>query len=167
MAATAHLIEGTLAEQLRLDVLASECVPVGALGGKTSWSEFGAYTVTLGPDMNGECHELEMQGIPAITSVIPEVDLQELWDGALSVLPRGTQLPTKIGGTNAQILVGIKSTHLGPKLIHTSTQRSRHLRVSHLRCLPVQHLLRWTTCHLHTGLPKGRDVHQPCPGHVL
>ena len=49
-----HLIEGTLAEQLRLDVLASECVPVGALGGKTSWSEFGAYTVTLGPDMNGE-----------------------------------------------------------------------------------------------------------------
>ena len=115
----AHLIEGTLAEQLRLDVLASECVPVGALGGKTSWSEFGAYTVTLGPDMNGECHELEMQGIPAITSIIPEVDLQELWDGALRVLPRGTQLPVKIGGTNAQILVGIKSTQLGPKLIHT------------------------------------------------
>ena len=114
-----HLIEGTLAEQLRLDVLASECVPVGALGGKTSWSEFGAYTVTLGPDMNGECHELEMQGIPSITSVIPEVDLQELWDGAKSVLPRGTQLPAKIGGTNAQILVGIKSTRLGPKLIHT------------------------------------------------
>ena len=115
----APLIEGTLAKQLRLDVLASECIPVGALGGKTSWSEFGAYTVTLGPDMNGECHELEMQGIPAITSVIPKVDLQELLDDAKCVLPQGTHMPMKIGGTNAQILVGIKSTQLGPKLVHT------------------------------------------------
>ena len=51
-----------------------------------------------------------MQGIPTITSIIPDVYLQELWDNAKRVLPRGTQMPVKIGGTSAQILVCIKST---------------------------------------------------------
>jgi competence transcription factor ComK len=114
-----HLIEGVLAEQLRLDVLTSDSVPVGSLGGKAMWSEFGMYTVTLGPDMNGECHELEMQGIGTITNEIPEVDLQELWEEANIVLKGKRQMPIKIGGTSAHILVGIKSTHLGPKHMYS------------------------------------------------
>jgi hypothetical protein len=110
-----HLIEGTLAEDLQLDVVASESVPVGALGGKAMWSEFGMYTVTLGPDMYGECHELEMQGISSITNRLPEVDLQELWDEANEALHGRRQMPIRIGGSRAHILVGIKSTQLSPK----------------------------------------------------
>jgi hypothetical protein len=110
-----HLIEGDLAEDLELDVVTSESVPVGALGGKAMWSEYGLYTVTLGPDMYGEYHELEMQGISSITNRLPEVDLQELWDEANLALHGRRQMPIKIGGSCAHILIGIKSTQLSPK----------------------------------------------------
>ena len=97
----AHLIEGSLAERLRLDILLSENVPVGALGGKVMWSEYGKYTITLGPDHEGECHELEMQGIPSITGQMPEVNLKELWSDANSVLQGRSTLPPRIGGSKS------------------------------------------------------------------
>jgi len=112
-----HLIEGELAERLQLDVVASESVPIGALGGKALWSEYGEYSVTLGPDIHGECHELEMQGIPAITKSFPEVNLKELWPEVNLQLKGSHVLPERIGGSRAKILVGIKATQLGPKLL--------------------------------------------------
>ena len=68
-----------MAENLDLDVLTEENVPVGGIGGKVTWSEYGMYSLTLGPDVNGECHKLELQGMAKLTSELPEVSLKELW----------------------------------------------------------------------------------------
>ena len=64
-----HLVDGQMAENLDLDILTEENVPVGGIGGKVTWSEYGMYSLTLGPDVNGECHELELQGMAKLTSV--------------------------------------------------------------------------------------------------
>jgi hypothetical protein len=113
-----HLIEGELAEELQLEVVTDTMVPIGGLGGKTVWSDYGLYTVTLGPDTNGDLHELDIQGIRAITNKIPEVQLDALWSEAKMVVQDRRPMPVKIGGTRVNILVGIKSTRLGPKLVH-------------------------------------------------
>jgi len=111
-----HLIEGELAEKLQLDVVAGESVPIGALGGKALWSEYGEYSLTLGPDIHGDCHELALQGIPAITKPFPVVDLRDLWSEANTQLKGCHLLPEKIGGARAKILIGIKATQLVPRL---------------------------------------------------
>jgi hypothetical protein len=113
-----HLIEGELAEELQLEVVTDEMVPIGGLGGKTVWSDYGLYTVTLGPDTNGDLHELDIQGIRAITNKIPGVQLDALWSEAKLVVQDTRPMPVKIGGTRVNMLVGIKSTRLGPKLVH-------------------------------------------------
>jgi hypothetical protein len=117
--ANGHLIEGALAESLGLDVISDEVVPIGGIGEKCVWSEYGMYTITIGPDLNEECHELDVQGIRAITNEIPQVDFEGLWSEANTVLQGRTQMPLKIGGCRVSMLVGIKSTKLGPKLLHT------------------------------------------------
>ena len=114
-----HLIEGQTAELLDLDILSRETVPIGGLGGKVCWADYGKYTVILGPDAFGECHELDMQGIKTITNTLPEINLTQLWGEANTVLHNKRQLPAKVGGSPVQILIGIKSTRLSPKLIHS------------------------------------------------
>ena len=42
------------------------------------WADYGKYTVILGPDAFGECHELDMQGIKTITNPLPEINLTQL-----------------------------------------------------------------------------------------
>ena len=58
-----HLIESQTAELLDLDVLSCETVSIGGLGRKGTWTNYGKYTIILGLDAFGECHELDMQGI--------------------------------------------------------------------------------------------------------
>ena len=114
-----HLVDGQMAENLDLDILTEENVPVGGIGGKVTWSEYGMYSLTLGPDVNGECHELELQGMAKLTSELPEVNLKELWAEANTVLHGKKSLPVKVGGSRVQILIGIKSIQMAPKLIYS------------------------------------------------
>lgn len=117
--ANSHLIEGELAEELNLDVVSNESIPIEALGNKTVWSNYGSYSITIGADIYGEYHELELQGIDVITSSFPEIDLTEIWDEANTALRGCRMLPKKIGGARARILIGMKATQLSPKLTHT------------------------------------------------
>jgi hypothetical protein len=80
-----HLVDGATAESLKLDVLNTENVPVGGLGDKITWSNYGMYSIILGPDIDGECHELELQGLQTITNEIPDVNLTKLWHEAKTV----------------------------------------------------------------------------------
>jgi len=115
----AHLIDCELAERLRLKTVSKGGAFIKAVGGKTSWTKYGEYSVTLGPNVTGVCHELRMRGVPSITSSFPEVDLTELWTEANTVLRGSHILPKKIGGAKAGILIGIKSAHLTPRLKFT------------------------------------------------
>jgi len=114
-----HLIEGELAKRLKLDVTTSSGTSIKALGGKASWSEYGEYSLTLGPDANGLCHQLKMRGVQSIASSFPEVNLMELWPEVDAELKRPKILPEKIGGAKPGILIGINSVQLAPKLICT------------------------------------------------
>ena len=114
-----HLIDGELAELLKLDVVTDEMVPIGGVGGKTIWSDYGMYSLTIGPDIYGECHELDVQGLQTITHVMPKVQLEPLWEEANTVLVGKQPMPISIGGSRVNLLVGIKSTKLGPKLLHS------------------------------------------------
>jgi hypothetical protein len=114
-----HLVDGATAESLKLDVLNTENVPVGGLGDKITWSNYGMYSIILGPDIDGECHELELQGLQTITDKIPDVNLTKLWREAKTVYKNSRPLPAKVGGTPVHILLGLKSTRLSPKLTHT------------------------------------------------
>jgi hypothetical protein len=114
-----HLVDGATAESLKLDVLNTENVPVGGLGDKITWSNYGMYSIILGPDIDGECHELELQGLQTITDKIPDVNLTKLWREAKTVYKDSRPLPAKVGGTPVHILLGLKSTRLSPKLTHT------------------------------------------------
>jgi hypothetical protein len=114
-----HLVDGATAESLKLDVLNTENVPVGGLGGKITWSNYGMYSIIFGPDIDGECHELELQGLQKITNEIPDVDLTKLWHEARSIYKDPRPLPAKVGGTSVHILLGLKSTRLSPKLTFT------------------------------------------------
>jgi hypothetical protein len=113
-----NLIEGALAEDLNFDVLDSRCVPVGVLGGGTVWTSYGLYSCVLGPDVEGNFHQMEMQGIDKITGSYPPVNLQPLWAEAKAALP-GKRWPSNIGGDSVRMLIGIKSTRIFPKHILT------------------------------------------------
>ena len=61
--ANQHLIEGDLAERAKLKVLNPNSVPIGVVGGSRIWTEYGMYSVILGPDNDNKYHELNCQGI--------------------------------------------------------------------------------------------------------
>jgi len=112
-----HLIEGALAEDLRLDVITDEMVPIGGVGGKVTWSQYGMYQLTLGPDVHGQLHQLDVQGMSVITKTIPEADLEPLWQPTRNAIGPECHLPFSVGGIPVSLLIGIKSTALSPKLI--------------------------------------------------
>jgi len=113
----AHLIEGAVAEDLRLDVITDEMVPIGGVGAKATWSQYGTYQLTLGPDIHGQLHQLDVQGMSVITKTIPEADLEPLWQPTRKAVGPDCHLPLTVGGTPVSLLIGIKSTALSPKLI--------------------------------------------------
>jgi len=113
----AHLIEGAVAEDLCLDVITDEMVPIGGVGAKATWSQYGMYQLTLGPDIHGQLHQLDVQGMSVITKTIPEADLEPLWQPTRKAVGPDCHLPLTVGGTPVSLLIGIKSTALSPKLI--------------------------------------------------
>ena len=114
-----NIIEGALAEKLKLQVLTDSAVHMGGFGGIRVWSEYGCYLLSLGPSTENKIYSLEVQGADSITERIPRVDLTRLWKEARTLLSIQTPLPSVIGGSRVNLLIGIKSTPLEPVRIHT------------------------------------------------
>lgn len=114
-----HLIQGQLAERLGLDVLSREPVSIWGIGHVKGSTEYGSYLLTLGPSCEGELLELEVQGMPKITSDVPEVNLVPIWPEVTKNLSTPQVLPPKVGGAEVGLLLGIRSTKVGPTLLLT------------------------------------------------
>ena len=114
--ANQHLIEGKIAEELNLKVVNPKSVPIGVVGGGRIWTQFGMYSVALGPTEEGKYHELKCQGIPAITREFPLYQMKPINEMVKESgkLNPGTPLPKFIGGSRAELLVGIKDAFFDP-----------------------------------------------------
>ena len=111
-----NMISGPLAEDLKLKVVTQEPAAIGVVGGGRIWTEYGAYALRLGPTDSGHYHELTAQGIKEVTDTFPRYDLEEINHQVTETgqLQDGTVLPDYIGGTPAQLLIGLKDTQLEP-----------------------------------------------------
>jgi hypothetical protein len=112
--ANGNLICGEVADRSGLTVLDSRSAVVTVMGGGTVDTGFGLYSCMLGPDADGQYHELELQGIQRITKVYPRIDMTPLIQEASFRLPC-QRWPTEIGGDEVKMLIGLKNSHLYPK----------------------------------------------------
>ena len=116
-----HLMNGSLAEDLKLKVICSENMSIGTVGKNRIWTNYGIYSMMLGPDREGGYHEMYVQGISAITDTFYKYNLSTINKEIKrsGILPRETILPEYVGGSEAKLLVGIKDSSISPVLEFT------------------------------------------------
>ena len=94
---------------------------VGALGNSTMWTKYGIYSAMLGDDSSGNYHHLLFQGIDQITTAFPRYDLRPMAKEARAAgrLDPNELFPQHVGGMPTDILIGLKSSELQPRLLFT------------------------------------------------
>ncbi len=101
-------------------LLSRNTIRFGVAGGGAVDSDCGQYAAILGPDRNGDYHDVECQGVDTITGVFPRFDLMPLHETGARHLPgQCPNLPPMIGGDEVKLLISIRSTQLAPKLVLT------------------------------------------------
>ena len=119
--ANQNLIDGDLAESANLKVLNPRSVPIGVVGGGRIWTEYGMYSLNVGPTPEGYYHEVKCQGIKKITESFPHYDLAVVNKSVRKSgeLSPETKLPKFIGGSKVKLLLGIKDVQLDPVRLFT------------------------------------------------
>ena len=114
--ANADLISGNFAEKHKLKVLCSENMTLGTVGGERIWTNYGLYTFSIGPDMNGQYHEIVAQGIGTIMNKLPIYQLDQInAEVKMYDVKDSEPFPEYIGG-EVKLLLGIKNSPLVPTL---------------------------------------------------
>ena len=116
--ASSNMVLGSFAETAQFKVLDSRNFSVGTVGARSIWTQYGVYSARIGPDMDGNMWEMSFQGIDKITDFCPRYD----WQPAVEELEadgrcKGRKLPLYIGGMPVQLLIGIRSSTLTPRLL--------------------------------------------------
>ena len=114
--ASIHCVNGSLAEKLKLKVIAAEPDFLGCIGGGSLWTSYGMYKMLL-KDADGWHWELQMQGMKTVTGSWPLYE----WNVVNKELQqkseyRNEKLPIRVGGREVDLLVGIKASALTPVL---------------------------------------------------
>ncbi len=119
--ANQHLIEGKIAEELKIKVINHQPSAIGVVSGGKIWTEYGTYQMYLGPTTEGKYIELIAQGITAVTTTIPSYNLDDVNKETLETtdIPLETQLPQYIGGSRIGLLIGLKNPDLEPVCVFT------------------------------------------------
>ena len=116
--ATGHCVRGKFAEEAGFKVVNPETQQVGAFGNHSLWTDYGTYRCILGSNETGG-FDLLFQGISSITGPFPcyswsSINSEVRESGFLSSDER---LPTQVGGTQVDILIGMRTPELIPKLL--------------------------------------------------
>lgn len=119
--ATGNLVRGEFAERVGFKVLDPQSQLVGALGNTTMWTNYGIYGALLGDETTRVYHNLSFQGISEITNQFPHYDLTPILNEvrATGHLDPDEPLPSYVGGCSTDILIGLRSSELQPKLLFT------------------------------------------------
>ena len=118
--ANIHIIDGALATQQNLQLISSKPTALTVVGGKKIKTDYGTFRFNLGPGEDNQYHEIVCAGMDSVTAGFGKYDLseicQEYRDNAKPE-EKNVILPPSVGGTQVQLLLGIKNTHLDPVLL--------------------------------------------------
>lgn len=119
--ATGNLVRGSFAEAAGFKVLDQKSQLVGALANTTMWTGYGIYSAMLGDEDSGDFYHLSFQGITNITTEFPRYDLGTITQEvrASGRISTKEKLPEYVGGSPADILIGIKCSEVQPRLLFT------------------------------------------------
>ena len=114
-----NLIALQVAVEAGFRLLSKNTIRFNVAGGGYVDSDCGQYAAVLGPDTNGNYHDVECQGVETITTLSPKFDLEPLHEMASQAIGGRPTLPPSIGGSEVKMLIGIRSTQLAPRLLVT------------------------------------------------
>ena len=115
--ADTHLVKGDTAELLKLKVLSDDNMSLSTVGGSRIWTNYGLYSMSIGPDSEGSYHKLIAQGIDNIMKKTCVYPLKSVNDEVIAYDPTVKEALPKFVGGEIKLLIGIKSSSLSPKLM--------------------------------------------------
>ncbi len=121
-------------------------------GGGSVRSSYGQFSAILGPDVNGNIHDIECQAVDQITGTFPTFRLDDVITEAKATVGSHHVFPQEIGGAPVKLLIGIRSTQLAP--VHV-TKRTLRLRFKVPQRVRSDAVLRRSTRGVYPCLPSG------------
>ena len=118
--ANIHIIDGELATKQNLQLVSDKPTALTVVGGKKIKTDYGTFRFNLGPGENEEYHEIECAGMNSVTAEFARYDLSEICEEFRRNANPGEEniaLSKTAGGSEVQLLLGIKNTHLDPVLL--------------------------------------------------
>jgi hypothetical protein len=112
-----NLVASQVAMEAGFRLLSKNTIRFSVAGGGHVDSECGQYAAVLGPDIKGDYHDIECQGVETITTLFPRFDLEPLHEMTSRAIGGHPTLPPHIGGSEVKMLIGIRSTQLAPRLV--------------------------------------------------
>jgi hypothetical protein len=117
--ANSNIVEYDLARDVGFHQIRFEAVSFNVAGGGSVRGSYGQFSAILGPDVNGNIHDVECQAVDQITGTFPTFRLDDIITEAKATIVGHHVFPQEIGGAGVKLLIGIRSTQLAPVLKFT------------------------------------------------
>jgi hypothetical protein len=117
--ANSNIVEYDLARDAGFHQIGFQTVSFNVAGGGSVRSSYGQFSAILGPDVNGNIHDIECQAVDQITGTFPTFRLDDIITEARATIGSHHVFLLEIGGAPVKLLIGIRSTQLGPVLKFT------------------------------------------------
>ena len=119
--AMGEAVKAELAERVEMSIIDSRPQSFRVAGGSIVTTNNPLYETTLGPDVSGNYHTFPLLGMNKISEKIPSVSLEEMGKefrkNQVSSPLSKEALPTNIGGSEIELIIGIKRSLLFPTRI--------------------------------------------------
>ena len=113
--AKAHLVQGKMAVAAGFKVTSSCPTSLTVVGGGSIKTLYGSYQFNLRPRAGKKYHEISCVGMDSGTSMFNKYDLSEIFSEYISQsdpIQTVPLLPKYVGGSEVNLLLGIKKTNL-------------------------------------------------------
>jgi hypothetical protein len=117
--ANSNIVEYDLARDAGFHQIGSQTVSFNVAGEGSVRSSYGQFSAILGPDVNGNIHDIECQAVDQITGTFPTFRLDDVITEAKATIGSHHVFPKEIGGAPVKLPIGIRSTQLAPVLKFT------------------------------------------------
>jgi hypothetical protein len=117
--ANSNIVEYDLARDAGFHQIGFQTVSFNVAGGGSVRSSYSQFSAILGPDVNGNIHNIECQAVDQITGTFPTFRLDDVITEAKATIGSHHVFPQEIGGAPVKLLIGIRSTQLAPVLKFT------------------------------------------------